>query len=1013
VLPANLTRLASMTLVAVAVLCLGLAPAPAKAFAPRDLGLALHQLKHTAWAADRGAPGDIIEIAQSPDGFLWLATAGGLYRFDGVTFELIPPIRGGAVRSRTAYSLLAARNGDVWVGYYYGGIAVYRNGRLQDANPGKPYGSANSIRQAPDGSVWLLRYGASGSRLSRYKDGRWEDRSYLWDKAFPAEYDWFVFGRDGTIWIAAKGVIQAIAPNGSRHVYPMPRRALPQPDATGRVWIVTGIGAWPAEQAAALAVLPPGGNSERNIGWYVHVDPDGSVLMNDTVDGVGLRWIPPRELGKVGQSTDRSQQETFDRKDGLTSEAAGPILEDREGNLWVGTAGGLDQFRHTSLVSEAPRSVVYAAGARLAQLSNGRLMVIGPTGLEDISNGMPAQHTFPVADIASIDSMCPDRSGGLWLIWANRVVHWPDSRRLAPPPSTVGYCDVDTGGRLWISTFATGIYRWDQTRWTSTPPDPAATTHRGSLLVADSSGGVLVAVQPDGVYRVSDRGKMKLATREAIGVGAFRTILARGSAVEIGGEGGIAHIDAQGVTRLTAAGRPWLEGVASIVHTPSGETWINAAQGVARLRTADFDAALRQPSARLPYEQYAAAEGYQGSVSAFNRYMTAVAPDGRIWFQSSTAWMWIDPTRVHPNSQLPPVTIKGVTAAGNQYAAKPGLKLPEGVRNLQIDYTALSLSAPEKVRFRYRLEGVDSGWVDPGQRRQAFYTNLTPGDHRFRVIAANNDGVWNRTGATLDFRITPAFWQTWPFLVLLAATAAGLLWMAYALRVRQLTDRIQMRMAERLGERERIARDLHDTLLQGVQGLMLRFQAVAEQFSATEAARGQLEQALDRADEVLVEGRERVHALRTSEEGANLAELLESAAHRLRLDAAVDVRLTTVGVPRAVHPVVCDEILAIASEAMFNAFRHAIPTSLQIEVAYRRTELRVTVRDDGVGLGTAVTQVERPGHYGLIGMAERAHRIRGQLTVRNAASGGVEVILSIPGNSAFATHRGGMLKKKF
>lgn len=1007
----QLTRLANLPLAAFAVLCFSLAWAPAQGLKMPDLALSFRQLKHTAWAADRGAPGDIIEIAQAPDGFLWLATAGGLYRFDGVTFELMPAIRGGGVRSRTVYSLLAARNGDVWVGYYYGGVAVYRNGRLQDANPGKPYGSANSLRQAPDGAVWLLRYGADGSRLSRYKDGRWEDRSDLWDKAFPAEYDWFQFSRDGTVWIAAQGVIQAIALDGTRRVYRMPRRALPQTDSMGRMWIVTALGAWPAEQAAALAALPPGGNSERNIGWYVHVDPDGAALMNDTVDGEGLRWIAPRNVSEIGGEIGRGRQETFDRRDGLTSEAAGPIVEDREGNLWVGTAGGLDQFRRTRLVSEAPRSVLYSSGARLAQLSNGRVMGIGPKGLEDISNGLPAKRVFPVADISSIGSMCPDRSGGLWLVWARRIVHWPSGRILAPPPGAAGYCVVDTRDRLWIATYALGLFRWDQTRWTPTPPDPAATTQRSSLLAADPSGGLLVAVRRDGVYRVSDRGGTKLASAEALGIGYFRTIVARGTAVEVGGDGGVAHIDERGITRLTAAGRPWLEGVVSITHTPAGETWINAAQGVARLRTADFDAALLQPSVRLPYEQYAAAEGYQGSVSAFDRYMTALAPNGRLWFQSSTAWMWIDPALTHRNSQPPPVTIKAVTAQGRRYAAKPGLTLPEGVRNLQIDYAGLSLSAPEKVQFRYRLEGVDGGWVDPGQRRQAFYTNLPPGDHRFQVLAANNDGVWNKTGATLDFRITPAFWQTWPFYLLLMAAAAGLLWLAYALRVRQLTAQIQLRMTERLGERERIARDLHDTLLQGFQGLMLRFQAVAEQIPAAQPVRRLLDQALDRADAVLVEGRERVRALRAPEQGADLAELLESTAQRLRLNAEVDVRLTIDGAPRAVHPVICDEILAIAAEAIFNAFRHGDPKILQIEVAYRRTELRVTVRDDGLGLDPAVIEGGRPGHYGLVGMAERAHRIRGQLTVENSAGGGAEVVLSIPANTAFATPRRGILEK--
>jgi signal transduction histidine kinase len=336
--------------------------------------------------------------------------------------------------------------------------------------------------------------------------------------------------------------------------------------------------------------------------------------------------------------------------------------------------------------------------------------------------------------------------------------------------------------------------------------------------------------------------------------------------------------------------------------------------------------------------------------------------------------------------------------------------LPQGTSNIRIDYTALSLSNPERVFFRYKLNGVDEGWVDAGNRRQAFYTRLGPGDYRFQVIASNNDGVWNTGGATLNFVIPPTFVQTRTFLVICSICGVVALWVLYSLRIHQIAGRIQGRLQERVAERERIARELHDTLLQGFQGLILRFQSVANRMPPGEPLRQLMEQELEGADEVLAEGRDRVRDLRTTDSGANLAESLAAVMDRLSLDNSPKLRLTEEGAPRELHPIVRDEIMQIVNEAIFNAVQHAKAEQIEVLIAYHRSELRVQVRDDGVGIAPEILDKGgRRDHFGLTGMRERAARMRTQFKLLSRPSGGTEIELIIPGGVAYAMgERGGM-----
>jgi signal transduction histidine kinase len=312
------------------------------------------------------------------------------------------------------------------------------------------------------------------------------------------------------------------------------------------------------------------------------------------------------------------------------------------------------------------------------------------------------------------------------------------------------------------------------------------------------------------------------------------------------------------------------------------------------------------------------------------------------------------------------------------------------------------------VRFRFKLEGQNRKWHEVVNDRQVQYTNLGPGTYRFRVLACNNSGVWNEEGATLDFLILPAWYQTNWFYALCGAAFLALLWAAYQLRVRQLVAQFNMRLDERVAERTRIARDLHDTLLQSFQALLLRFQAGINMLAQRPAdARRVLEDAVDRASQAIAEGRDAIGDLRMSTvEKNDLAVAIKTIAEELARahdnQASTPFQVLVEGTPRELHPILRDEVYRLATEALRNAFRHAAAKNVEVEIRYDQKYFRLRIRDDGKGIPSDVIHGDgREGHYGLHGMRERAKLVGGKLTIWTELDSGTEIELNIPGARAY------------
>jgi signal transduction histidine kinase len=458
---------------------------------------------------------------------------------------------------------------------------------------------------------------------------------------------------------------------------------------------------------------------------------------------------------------------------------------------------------------------------------------------------------------------------------------------------------------------------------------------------------------------------------------------------------------------LTVRNRLPCDGINSLIEDNQGKLWLSSECGLVEIPKTELQKWWQEPDTIVQFDIWDSLDGFLPDHVPFEG--AAKSPDGRLWFANGAVLQMIDPAHISRNLLPPPVHIEEVIADRRSYDPGGNLRLPPITRDLEIDYTALSFMAPRKVRFRYRLEGHDVNWQEPGTRRQAFYSDLPPRKYRFHVTACNNDGVWNEAGATLDFRVMPAWYQTIWFRVSCVGGFVLLLWALYQLRLQQLQRQFNMTLEARVGERTRIARDLHDTLLQSFQGLMLRFQTVDEMLPARPIdAKKALEGALDRGDQAISEGRDAITDIRAStlashDLAKSITALMTNLSEELAAGNGVSVtfRVLVEGAPRTVRPTLQGEIYRIARESLGNAFRHAQARQIEAEITYGES-LRLRFRDDGKGIDPGVVEHGgRPGHWGLPGIRERAKQIGAQLEVWSELGAGTEVELSIPGSIAY------------
>jgi signal transduction histidine kinase/ligand-binding sensor domain-containing protein len=998
-----------MRLLSVGVFLIGIVLASRALAVDPDRSLA--QLHHTSWTLEDGAPPDIWAIAQSTDGYLWLGTGAGLFRFDGVRFEKYKPLSADFIPSANVTALCATAGGDLWIGYATGVIARLHQNRLSAFQIGMANASIAQIVEGEDRIIWAVTNRSMTRGLAKFTGGRW---SVLGSGSGvpPGGIFNVLSTRAGDLWALADDHVLVLH-RGSQHFESMAEpvsrnsRLVQTPD--GRLWLSDGatgkIRTLPGLDAVgtgpAAVSLQPQPAIASGISRLI-ADRDGGLWGSYRAGGI-FRIARPLATSEPTRSP---AAEKFTLREGLTSDLATPIIEDREGNIWVGTNLGLDRFRMTNAVLAPGLPVTERYGFFTARGEHNTLYVASGEDLFKVYADRPADLVGHIGAAASF--LYTDAASRIWIGTRNglAVLQHGHIEPVELPPYASGFMlswAEDSTGKVCISIVDKGVSCRSGTTWQPSQQPLDASHAAPSQILFDSHNRLWLDY--DNRLAMLDGTRLREFSRaNGLNIGGIDIVFRGNDDILVGGEFGVARFDGQRFVTLSSDQTPELSRITGIVQSADGTTWLNGIAGLVRIARTDLIDAFKHPERPFPNMVLTMADGLPGVAQMDSDTPTLLEnTDGHIWITTNHGVAWLDPKRLVRNTVPPPVVIRSLSANGIEYAYPERLMLKKGTSNIQIDYTALSLTIPARVHFRYRLDGVDQDWVESGTRRVAFYTQLGPGHYSFRVIASNNDGVWNNTGATVLFAIPPTFIQSSLFRAFIVIAALVLVSVLYFMRVTQMTGRVRSRLEARLSERERIARELHDTLLQGFQGLLLRFQAAAEQIQPSSAARKPLEDALDLAEIVLSEGRGRVIDLRGGDQGDDMSELLVAAGKRALSQSMSGFSVVIEGTPRPVHPIVREEAIRIVDEALRNAAQHAQAEKIEISMTYQSRGLTLLVSDNGAGIDPKLlARGGRSNHFGLIGMRERAEKIQGNFTIASGIGAGTQITLFVPAYIAYS-----------
>jgi signal transduction histidine kinase/ligand-binding sensor domain-containing protein len=977
----------------------------------------ISQYAHTVWRTQDGFPRAPQKITQTSDGYIWIAATNGLLRFDGVTMAPVLSQKSFPTESGINW-LLGSRDGSLWMATYQG---LYRLKNGEASSLPIKRGGVESILEDHAGAIWITRSHVGGIDGALCRIVGNDLNCYAKDESDgnPAHYATSLAeDSSGDIWFGCQMLCRW--KGGAISHYMEEQMDHPAGDgavalaagAAGSVWVaMDGVG-------AGLGVRHYSSGSFTS---YAVPGFDGATIRAVAlfVDRHQTLWVGTLSQGLYHIHDGHADH--YGAAQGLTGDEVHSIYEDREGNLWITTDKGVDLFRDIPIVSYSSTEGLSGSdlSAIIARNDNslwvglrGALALIRPDSisLTTMAEGRPIQDVYALLE---------DHLGQVWL-GINRTVmvyqhgrffevKGQDGRRLDYIGKIVSFTE-DIDGNIWAiaSEDVKHTYYLLRIRDRRVQEDIqiASLVPHAHFLGADPAGGIWIGTV-DGKLAHYLNGVPNIVSNGRSGappVKMFSFSVDSAGVVWGATSGGLYRWDHGTLSVMDSHNGLPCSGFAAALIDGSGSLWLEAKCGYLRIPAPDLANWTARPEAQVTVTTLGALDGadpgWNGDRIQPN---SARSPDGRLWFVGSASLQMVDPGRSYKNPTPPPVHVEGLVADGKSYSPASLITLPPLTRDIQIDYTALSFVMPQRMGFRYILEGRDKDWEDPGLRRQAFYSDLRPGNYRFRVIASNNDGVWNETGATLGFKVAAAWYQTIWFRSLCFVFGLLLLWAIYRLRVRRIAGTMKARFDERLAERTRIARDLHDTFLQTIQGSKL---VADDALSATtdlphmRQAMEKLSAWLGRATE---EGRAVLNALRTSTTEVNdLAEALRRALEECRIHSPMEVSLQVSGQIQEMHPIVRDEVYRIGYEAIRNACVHSRATQLRVELSYAQ-DLSLRIADNGAGIDPDIVRRGKQGHFGLQSMRERAARIMGKFSLESSAGSGTVITLTVPGGIIYRT----------
>jgi signal transduction histidine kinase/ligand-binding sensor domain-containing protein len=966
----------------------------------------ISQYAHTAWTIQDGVfSGTPNAISQTTDGYVWIGTEAGLLRFDGVRFVPWTAPDGKHLPSSDITSLLGARDGSLWIGME-GGLSRWHNRDLTTylIKPER----INSIVEDHSGTVWFVRSRGSdavGGLCQIIGTGM---RCYGKADGLPGSDLAASLVEDslGNFWISASSTFVRWRP-GSSSTFTVKELKSKEgvggvrdlaPNSDGSVWVGMDL----PGRGKGLQQLVHGARKP-----FVTPELDGStlevqVLFRDREDAL---WIATLNQGVYrihGRKVDH-----FHGADGLSSDFVNQFYEDREGNLWAATSKGIDCFRDIPVATFSTREgLTMSEVDSVLATQDGTVWIGGAEALVALHHGsassIQAGKGLPGDQVTSL---LEDHAGQLWVgidktmsIYKNgtfRTIDRPDG---GPIGVVVGMTE-DVDSNIWVETIGPPrtLIRIHDLKVQEEFPVPQMPAAR--KVAADPQGGIWLGLMNGDLARYR-HGKTEIFPFKHGDDSRVNQLIVNSDGSVLGATplGLVGWKEGKQQTLTVRNGLP-CDPVDALIEDSHRALWLYTQCGLVEIADTEIQRWWGQPDITVQLKTLDAIDGVQPGRAPFTG--AAKSLDGRLWFANGVVLQMIDPDHLTGNALPPPVQVEGVIADRKTYSPRQDLRLPPLTRDLEIDYTALSYVVPQKVRFRYKLEGRDAAWQEPGTRRQAFYSDLRPGRYRFQVIACNNDGVWNESGASLDFSVAPAWYQTNWFQILCVVSGVLIVRVVYRLRVLRISRALGARFDERLAERTRMARDLHDTFLQTIQGSKLVADDALEPSTDPIRMRRAMEQLSAWLGRATQEGRAALNSLRTATTQTNdLGEALRRVTEDRLIPSSMAVTFSVVGDAREMHPIVRDEIYRIGYEAIRNACMHSAASQLEVALRYA-DDLALRVSDNGTGMDPAIADRGKDGHFGLQGMRERAARIGGKLTLESSSSSGTEIKLVVTAGIIF------------
>ena len=964
--------------VAAALLLIAVARTPAL-----DPNRSLSEFGHQAWTTENGLPQNTVQaIVQTQDGYLWFGTQEGLVRFDGLNFTIFDKENTPAFKSNDIRFLQQDRQGRLWISTSYG-LVCRHNGQFTGytTNEGLPDNSIGSVVEDVNGNVWI---GTDGG-LVRFENGKF--KTFTVEQGLSRNVIQTLCARaDGSVLVGTSAGVQSIS--GDRFsTFGIPPSVLPAninaiaETRNGQLWLGT---------VDRLVAVNTQGFTIASIPLSARV----SALLVDRGD---VLWVATTAgIIRLHDTT----IERFTSGNGLSSNLVLSIFEDREGSVWIGTeAGGLNLLKSKKFNTFTTREGLSNDLVKAVYQDPQGGVWIGSNGggLTLFKNGKFT--TWTTKDGLSSDvvlSLAGDATGTLWVGTPDGLNRFSDGKF-----QTFTFADglsndlvrsvfVDRSGVLWVGT-RDGLNSFRNDEFTTyTTQDGLANNFIGAIY-GDSKGNLWVGTL-GGLSKIKDGKFQTFTTKDGLSSNTVISLYedAAGDLWIGTNGGGLNRLRGERFVSFTTLGA---DVIYRILEDKQQNLWCSSNKGIFRINKVELERAANGSNTSIAPVFYGPADGtLTRECSGGGHPAGWKTSDGRMWFATIKGLAVIDPENIPLNTSPPPLAVEQLFIDNQSISLGEKLSLSPGTSRFDFYYTALSFIAPENVRFKYKLEGFDDNWIDAGARRVASYTNLRPGNYRFRVIAANNDGVWNETGAAVEFYLQPRFYQTYWFYLLCLLLLGLIAWQLYRLRVRQMA--LQFRAV--LSERNRIAREIHDNLAQDILGISVQLELVARLMpAAAETAKGHLDRARMLVRNSMTEARRYVWDLRSEElQKKDLPAALGDTTRRLTADTGVEAVVDVTGPLQPLPVSVETNLLRIGQEAVNNAVRHAQASRIHVGLNFDTRSVQLSVSDNGRGFDP--NEQAADGHFGLIGMRERADEIGGVLTIQSADQRGTKITIDVP-----------------